>query len=80
MRRIFVLGILLLAGCQNLIGPLQRGPVGKVDDPRLTISEQEREARDRLGMPADNRGVGPPSAGAFYPGGLTEDSIRTGRP
>jgi len=68
MRRLLLVGVLLLAGCENLIGPFQRGPVGKVDDTRLPLSEQERLARDRLGIAVTNTTVGPPSASAVYPG------------
>ena len=54
----------------NVIGPLERGPVGKVDDTRLPLGEQEREARNRLGMPVTNSSVAPPSGGGQYPGGI----------
>jgi len=51
MRKLFFLGILLLSGCQNVVGPLDyRRPV-RVDDPNLTIEEQERRGRDRLALP-----------------------------
>lgn len=65
MRRILILGILLLAGCQNISGPFQpRSPV-RVDDPCLTIEEQERLGRDRLAYPDDS--VAPPT-GVTRPG------------
>jgi hypothetical protein len=52
MRRLLLLGALLLTGCQNLAGPFQHraNPV-QVDDPRLTIDEQKRLGRDRLALP-----------------------------
>jgi len=51
MRKQFLLGILLLSGCQNVVGPLDyRRPV-RVDDPNLTIEEQQRRGRDRLALP-----------------------------
>lgn len=69
MRRILtksvLLGSLLLAGCQNIRGPLEpRSPV-RVDDPCLSIDEQERLGRDRLAFPDES--VGPPS-GVARPG------------
>lgn len=47
------LGILLLiAGCQGMSGPFahKRDPV-RVDNPSLTIPEQERLGRERLAIP-----------------------------
>jgi hypothetical protein len=65
MRPILMLCLLLLAGCQSVSGPLQpRSPV-RVDDPCLTISEQERLGRDRLALPDESVG---PTSGAARPG------------
>jgi hypothetical protein len=65
MRRILILSVLLAAGCQNLNGPFKgRSPV-RVDDPRLSIEEQERLGRDRLALPDES--IAPPS-GAARPG------------
>lgn len=55
MHRILglALGILLLvAGCQGINGPFahKHDPV-RVDNPYLTIPEQERLGRDRLAVP-----------------------------
>jgi hypothetical protein len=59
MRRLLLLGTLLLAGCQNLVGPFRaRGPE-RVDDPLLTINEQQRRGRDRLALPVESPTVGP---------------------
>ena len=59
MRYILVVGIALAAGCQNVIGPFQaRDPV-RVDDPRLTIEEQERLTRDRYALPDESYAAGP---------------------
>ncbi len=57
MHRYVLLGLLLLAGCRNnLVGPFEhsRKPE-RVDDPRLTIPEQQRRGRDRLAMPEETR-------------------------
>jgi hypothetical protein len=67
MRRLLILGILCLAGCQNVLGPLDyRKPV-RVDDPCLPISEQQKLGRDRLAVPDEGFVVGPPS-GLIPPG------------
>ncbi len=58
MRRLFVVGILLLAGCQGVSGPFSRPP-GRVDDPLLTISEQKARARERLALPDESLNVAP---------------------
>lgn len=61
MRRILILCV-FLAGCQGVSGPFQpRSPV-RVDDPSLTISEQERLSRSRLALPDES--VAPPSGAA----------------
>ena len=57
----FVLGILLLvAGCQGIAGPWvhKQNPV-QVDNPNLTIPEQQRLARDRLAVPETSSTVAP---------------------
>ena len=52
MKRLCLLGILLLAGCQGLVGPRERRDnPQQVDDPRLSIYEQEKRGRDRLALP-----------------------------
>jgi hypothetical protein len=54
------MGLLLLAGCQNVVGPREhRADPVKVDDPRLTISEQQRQGRDRLALPEMSPNVAP---------------------
>jgi hypothetical protein len=59
MRRIIMLGILLLAGCEGITGPrAHRFNTTPIDDPRLTIAEQEQRGRDRLALP-DNTSVLP---------------------
>jgi hypothetical protein len=61
MRRVLMLVALLMAGCHNVTGPFEHRPVGRVDDPRLTIAEQEREGRARLALPVESPRVAPPS-------------------
>ena len=64
MHRILLVALLLTCaglGCQSLVGPFQRRcQKDRIDDPRLTIEEQERRGRDRLANP-EGRDVGPPT-------------------
>ncbi len=63
MRRIVLAAILLAAGCQDLVGPGQRGPLppGVVANPCLTIPEQERRGRALLALPEQSPDVAPPT-------------------
>ena len=51
MRKGILMGILFLTGCQNVVGPLEYRTPMRVDDPRLSIAEQQRRGRDRLALP-----------------------------
>ncbi len=66
MRRLFLIGCMLLAGCQNTIGPLvnQRRPLP--DDPYYGTADQKRFGRDRLARPDDSFGVGPSTGTQTY--------------
>ena len=64
MRRLYLAGVLLLAGCQHIVGPLQRTPQ-QVDDPLLTIGEQQRRGRERLALPVESGNVAPSSGAQF---------------
>ena len=68
MRRCFLIYILLLAGCAGVEGPRTHldNPV-QVDDPHLTLEEQNRRERDRLALPDASTNVGPPTS--FTPPG-----------
>lgn len=59
MHRLLLLGILFLAGCQNVVGPFQHRDPQRVDDPILTINEQQRRGRDRIALPEDRTGLAP---------------------
>jgi hypothetical protein len=51
-RRILMLGLLLTASCTGVNGPrAHRQDPTQVDDPRLSIAEQEQRGRDRLALP-----------------------------
>ncbi len=67
MRRLWCLvGLLLLAGCQNVRGPLYyaRNPE-RVDDPRYDTREQAARARERLALPDESRSIAPNSGAAY---------------
>jgi hypothetical protein len=51
MRRTLLVVLLLLGGCRSVVGPFEHRSPQRVDDPLLTIPEQERRARDRLALP-----------------------------
>ncbi|MFM7148508.1 MAG: hypothetical protein ACKO23_01575 [Gemmataceae bacterium] len=60
MRKWYVVGLLLLAGCAGTVGPLQRRHrTDRIDDPRLTPDQQKERERDRLPLPDASWGVGP---------------------
>lgn len=59
MRRWMLLGMLVLAGCQNTVGPLVNRNRAKPDDPYFSIEEQKRRGRDRYSLPDDSYSAGP---------------------
>lgn len=67
MRRLLLLGLFLLTGCR-IVGPFEhnRNPA-RVDDPRLSIPEQEQRGRDRMSLPEFNPNFAPPT-GTDFPG------------
>lgn len=69
MRKVVVVGLLLLGGCRSsTVGPFESRRPERVDDPRLTISEQQRRGRDRLPLPVESSLVGPMSGVEAMPG------------
>jgi hypothetical protein len=67
MRQTVLLVAFLLAGCNNVLGPFEHRTPARVDDPRLSIREQEREGRARLALPQESREIGP-NSGVEIPG------------
>ena len=61
MCRTVLLGVLLLlTGCQGVVGPRQRRCQPEVaDDPRLSIREQEARGRELLALPEQSWNVAP---------------------
>ena len=68
MRRRLTVGILLLAGCQSVNGPVKRSlnPPPAIDDPCLSVGEQLRRGRDQLAFPDGSAAV-LPRTGAEIP-------------
>jgi hypothetical protein len=72
MRSLILAGILLvIAGCKNVSGPLQPKTPARVDDPLLTIGEQERNGRANLAYPDQSKQIAPQSAGMTIPNNTT---------
>ena len=65
MRCWLLLGVFFLAGCANVSGPFSSRPPQRVDDPRLSIPEQEARGRDRLSQPEFSPNVAPPLTPVF---------------
>ena len=77
MRRFCSICVLLVAGCAGIEGPrFHRDNPEQVDDPRLTIEEQKRRERDRLGLPYESESVGPPTYS--LPPGVADPSATRG--
>ena len=77
MRRGFLIGALLLAGCAGVEGPrAHRDNPVQVDDPRLTIEEQNRRERDRIALPDSSPKAGPPTY--FTPPGVPDPEATRG--
>jgi hypothetical protein len=71
MRKLFCLAVLMLAGCQNTAGPFQARPPLRVDDPTVSIPEQQSRGRDRLALPDDFSGLAPKTGAALPQSGFT---------
>ena len=67
MRRLSWIGFLLLAGCQSVVGPFEHRKPERVDDPLLSINEQQRRGRDRLALPDESAALAP-RTGVQLPG------------
>lgn len=67
MRRLLLIGVMLVAGCQSTVGPFQARSPMRVDAPGVPLQEQEARGRNRYALPDESRGVGP-TAGSEYRG------------
>jgi hypothetical protein len=66
MRRLLILSLLVLTGCQNTIGPLVNRHRGRPDDPYFSAEEQKRFGRDRYSLPDDSFATGPKTGVDHY--------------
>ncbi len=80
MRRVFLLGLVLLSGCQNVAGPFSRNTSGRPDSPAYSIPEQERRGRSAWALPDESFLGGPRSGSAhsIMSNGVT-NGLNTGR-
>ncbi len=56
MRRLLLISLMCLAGCQSLVTPLEPRRPERADDPLLTPAEQQRRARALYAYPDDELG------------------------
>jgi hypothetical protein len=60
MHRLLLVGLFFLAGCQGVVGPVRRTCITEpIDNPCLSIPEQQQRERDRLALPERSPTVGP---------------------
>jgi hypothetical protein len=64
MQRIVLAGMLLMAGCQHVVGPFQ-SRTQRIDDPAISIEEQQRRGRERLALPQDQDSLAPKTYSDF---------------
>jgi hypothetical protein len=66
MRHLILAAALFAVGCGgNVIGPFQQRKPMRVDDPHITIPEQEVRGRDRLALPDQSHAIAPGTYGDF---------------
>ena len=58
-RRMLVLGMIALVGCNRFSGPLETRQMGRADAPGYTIDEQKKRGRERLAVSEDDYRIGP---------------------
>jgi hypothetical protein len=65
LTEMLLIGTVLLSGC-TVAGPFEhnRNPQ-RVDDPRLSIPEQEVRGRDRMALPDTSPNIAPPSNAGY---------------
>lgn len=60
MRRLILCGLLVLAGCEGVIGPRQRAcQPSSINAPCLSPDEQNARLRDQVAVPLNSPTIGP---------------------
>ena len=60
MQRLFLAGLVALAGCQGTVGPVQRRCINEpIDGPCLSPDEQKQRVADELALPKASPAYGP---------------------
>lgn len=75
MRRLFLLGLLFVTGCQNVAGPFRRSTADRPDNPYYSIAEQERRGRAGWALP-DESFLGGPRSGSAH--SIMSNSVTNG--
>ena len=65
ISHMLLIGMVSLAGCQNVNGPFKPRPPVRVDDPVLSLKEQEKLGRARLSLPEQSVKVLPQTGGGL---------------
>jgi hypothetical protein len=66
MRRLILGLVVIVAGCQGIDGPLaHRAKPEWINNPGLTIPEQEQRGRDRLALPEPSNDIAPRTYAEF---------------
>ena len=58
-RRLLLLAVIALAGCNRFTGPLETRQLGRADAPGYTLDEQQKRGRERLSISEDDFRIGP---------------------
>ncbi len=58
-RRLLLLAVLSLTGCNRFSGPLESRQQGRADAPGYSIEEQKVRGRERLSITEDDYRIGP---------------------
>ncbi len=66
MRRMMLLGLVMIAGCNGTVGPFANRNREKPDNPYYNVEDQKRRGRDRYSLPDDSPQVGPRTGIAAY--------------
>jgi hypothetical protein len=58
-RRMLILGVLVLAGCNRFSGPVETRQLPRADAPGYDIEEQKKRGRERNSISEDDFRIGP---------------------